>query len=71
MPDDPSRSDSAPIIAPGIIRFTIEIGIFTFATWSFYDLGLTRLSPALGVIVFLHYIILRPHPLADVAVKPH
>jgi hypothetical protein len=57
VPDDPSRSGSAPIITPGIIRFAIEIGIFTFATWTLYDLGLTKLSLALGITVILHYLI--------------
>ncbi|MFT4737914.1 MAG: hypothetical protein ACI8QD_001980 [Cyclobacteriaceae bacterium] len=57
VPNDPSRSGSAPIITPGIIRFAIEIGVFTFATWSLYDLGLNKLSLALGIIVVLHYII--------------
>ena len=57
VPNDPSRSGSAPIVTPGIIRFAIEISIFSFATWSLYDMGLNKLSLALGIIAVLHYII--------------
>lgn len=55
VPDDPSRSGAAPVITPGIIRLIIELGIFAFATWAFYDLGYTSISLALGIIVVLHY----------------
>ena len=55
VPDDPSRSGVAPVITPGIIRLIIELGIFAFAIWALYDLGYTRISLALGIIVVLHY----------------
>ncbi len=57
VPNDPSRSGSSPIVTPGIIRLAIEIAVFSFATWSLYDLGFIKLSLTLGVIVALHYII--------------
>ena len=57
VPNDPSRSGSAPIVTPGIIRFAIEIGVFAFAAWSLYDIDLNKLSLALGIIVILHYIV--------------
>ena len=57
VPNDPSRSGKAPIITPGIIRLAIEIGVFSFATWSLYDMDLNKLSLAFGNIVLLHYII--------------
>jgi hypothetical protein len=57
VPNDPSRSGNAPIVTHGAIRFAIEIGFFTFATWSLYDMGLNKVSLAFGVIVVLHYII--------------
>jgi hypothetical protein len=57
VPNDPSRSGSAPIVTPGIIRFVIEIGIFAFATWSLYDMGLNKISLTIGIIVVLHYVI--------------
>ena len=56
VPNDPSRSGKAPIVTPGVIRFIIELGIFAFATWSLYDIGLKKLSLALGIMVSLHYI---------------
>ena len=57
VPNDPSRSGNAPIVTHGVIRFVIEIGFFTFATWSLYDIGLNKVSLAFGIIVVLHYII--------------
>lgn len=57
VPDDPSRSGSAPIVVPGIIRLAIELAIFAFATWALHDLGTTRLSLIFGIIVTIHYII--------------
>jgi len=38
VPNDPSRSGSAPIVTPGIIRLIIELGVFALATWSLYDM---------------------------------
>ena len=57
VPDDPSRSGAALIVTPGIIRFAIEICIFSFATWSLYDMDLNKWGFALGIIVVLHYVI--------------
>jgi len=57
VPNDPSRSGSAPVVTPGVIRFGIELGFFAFAIWSLYDMGLKKLSLFFGVIVALHYIV--------------
>jgi hypothetical protein len=57
VPNDPSRSGSAPIVTPGLIRLVIELGIFAFAAWSLYDIGLIKLSWAFAIIVILHYVI--------------
>ena len=57
VPDDPSRSGSAPIVVPGIIRLAIELAIFAFATSALHDLSATRLSLIFGIIVTIHYII--------------
>ncbi|MEJ2267360.1 MAG: YrdB family protein [Anaerolineales bacterium] len=57
VPNDPSRSGAAPVAVPGILRLGIELAFFIFATWALYDLGFTRLSWTLGIIVALHYII--------------
>ncbi|WP_027136704.1 YrdB family protein [Gaetbulibacter saemankumensis] len=56
VPNDPSRSGTAPVPTPGIIRLIIELGLFTFAIWSVYDLGLTTLCVTFGIVVLLHYL---------------
>jgi hypothetical protein len=55
--EDPGRSGKTLIATPGVIRLIIELGLFAIAAWSLYELGLTRLSLAFGIIVVLHYII--------------
>ena len=57
VPNDPSRSGAAPIIVPGIIRLTIELSIFTLATWALLHFGFTRLSLLFGVLVTAHYLV--------------
>lgn len=57
VPNDPSRSGSAPVVTPGLIRLAIEFGFFAFATWCLYDSGLTMLSLTFGIIVLLHYLV--------------
>ena len=57
VPNDPSRSGAAPVAVPGILRLTIEAIIFIFAVWALYDLGFTRLSWLLGIIVVIHYLV--------------
>lgn len=57
VPNDPSRSGTAPIVTPGVIRFAIELGFFALATWSLYDMGFNKVSLAFGIIVVFHYII--------------
>ena len=56
VPNDPSRSGSAPIVTPGLLRLAIELGFFAFATWSAYDMKFTNASLVFGIIVMLHYI---------------
>ncbi len=55
--NDPSRSGSAPVETPGVIRLAIEIAIFSFATWALFDLDLNNFGWIFGIIVTLHYII--------------
>lgn len=57
VPDDPSRSGSAPIPVHGILRLIIELAIFSFATWTLQDSGYAKLSWIFGVIVLIHYSI--------------
>ncbi len=54
---DPSRSGSAPISIPGILRLIIEFVFFGFAIWAIFDLGYTRLSWIIGSVVIIHYLI--------------
>ena len=56
VPNDPSRSGSAPIVVPGIVRLAIELSIFAFATWVLHELGYIRFSRIFGTLVVLHYI---------------
>lgn len=57
VPDDPSRSGSAPVVTPGIIRLVIELGFFALAGWAFYNMGFSKVSLAFGIVVLLHYIV--------------
>ena len=57
VPDDPSRSGSAPVITPGIIRLVIELAVFALASWALYDMGYSRAGMAFSILVILHYII--------------
>ena len=54
--DDPSRSGSAPIPTPGLIRLAIELGMFALAIWALYDSGFTKASLIFAIIVLLHYL---------------
>lgn len=57
VPDDPSRSGSAPVPVPGMVRLVIELAFFAFATWCLYDMGAIRWSWILGLTVAIHYIV--------------
>lgn len=57
VPDDPSRSGSAPIIVHGILRLVIELAIFALAIGAMYDLGYINLSWTIGIIIIVHYVI--------------
>lgn len=57
VPDDPSRSGNAPVPVPGYLRLAIELMIFSFATWTLYDLGYSKLSWIIGLTVLIHYVI--------------
>jgi len=57
VPNDTSRSGSAPIAVHGILRLTIEFSFFALSIWAIYDLGFTKLSWIIGFIVVVHYII--------------
>ena len=56
VPNDPSRSGSAPIVTPGLVRLVIELGIFGIAIWTLYDMEFNKMSLAFGILVILHYL---------------
>jgi len=57
VPDDPSRSGSAPVAVPGILRLLIEIAFFSFAVWAIYNLGYSGLWWIMGLIIVVHYLL--------------
>jgi len=57
VPNDPSRSGSAPVITAGFIRLIIELGIFGLAIWSLSDMEWNRISLVFGFVVLAHYIV--------------
>jgi hypothetical protein len=57
VPHDPSRSGTAPIAVPGMLRLALELAVFAFATWALYHVGATKLSWTLGIIVTIHYLV--------------
>jgi hypothetical protein len=55
VPNDPSRSGSAPIAVSGMLRLALECGFFAFATWALSDLKFGRLTVIFGAAVVVHY----------------
>lgn len=55
VPDDPSRSGSAPVPIPGVLRLLLELALFGFAAWALYDAGSELLALILGIITIVHY----------------
>ena len=55
VPDDPSRSGSAPVPIPGFLRLLLEFAFFGSTIWALSTL-VSNLSPwILGGITLLHY----------------
>ena len=57
VPDDPSRSGTAPIAVPGLVRLTIEAAVFGLGVWAMNNAGFTRSSWVFGIIVVFHYAV--------------
>ena len=57
VPDDPSRSGKAPVAVPGYLRLILELAILGFGTCTLYDLGYTRVSWIMGILVGVHYLV--------------
>jgi len=58
VPNDPSRSGSAPVPVPGALRLLVEFLILGSAFLAMYA-GLLYLSLIFGVLVIIHYILAR------------
>lgn len=55
VPGDPSRSGSAPVPVPGVLRLALELSLFAFAAWALQDAGSTLLAGLLAGITIVHY----------------
>jgi hypothetical protein len=57
VPNDPTRSGSAPVPIPGMLRLALELGFFASATCALYDLSFAKLTAIFGTAVALHYLL--------------
>lgn len=57
VPEDASRSGSAPIAVPGLARLVLELAILGFGVWTLGQAGFSRSSWVLGAIVVAHYAV--------------
>lgn len=57
VPNDPTRSGSAPVPVPGVLRLALELGFFGSAAWALYDMGFATLTAIFGMAVALHYLL--------------
>jgi hypothetical protein len=55
VPNDPTRSGSAPVPVPGVLRLALELAFFVSATLALQQLGFAVAAWTLGVAVALHY----------------
>jgi hypothetical protein len=68
IPNDPKP---APVVIPGILRLILELGLFAFAVWALYDLGYSKLTIIMAVIVILHYMVSYDRTWAMLRNKPY
>ena len=57
VPDDPSRSGSAPVPVPGIVRLILELVLFAAGVGAFLAAGRPIWGLALGILTLIHYAI--------------
>jgi hypothetical protein len=57
VPADASANGKAPVRVPGIVRLSIEIVFFGFATWALFNAGTKTSAVILGGVTLFHYII--------------
>lgn len=54
--NDPSRSGKTVVNTPGPVRLLIELGLFGFAAWAWFDLGFLLLAWVFLGLLLGHYI---------------
>lgn len=57
VPEDPSRSGSAPVVVPGIVRLVIEIAFFACGAYAFFAIEKTTVAGVFVVLVVMHYLV--------------
>ncbi len=57
VPDDPSRSGSAPVAVPGVVRLLLELAFFALGAWAIAATGRSQLAALFGIVVIIHYAV--------------
>ena len=57
VPNDPSRSGSAPVAVPGAARIVLELAFFALPALGLYTSGATQLSILFSSVVLVHYVV--------------
>ena len=55
--DDPSGSDKAPIIVPGVVRLILELAFFILVVWALFVIRHSMLGWVSGMLVLVHYFV--------------
>ena len=59
VPGDPSRSGKTVVKTPGWMRLILELSVFGFGVFAFYDRGYPYIALIFSVLVLLHYLLSR------------
>ncbi len=57
VPGDPSRSGTAPVPVPGIIRLILELIIFLVSTLALFDMNYELAGGVIGFLILIHYLV--------------
>ena len=57
VPDDPSRSENAPVPTPGTLRLLLELSFFAFAVFTLFTSRQNTSGWILAIVVVFHYAI--------------
>lgn len=57
VPNDPSRSGTALVAVPGLLRLLIELTIFGLAVWLVWKMSYVKLFWIFTILVVFHYVI--------------